>query len=68
MYGGKRMEYLTTVEVAKKWNISRRRVTVLCEKGRIEGVIQKGNMWLIPDEAEKPVDGRTVRYSKQKID
>ena len=57
------MDYLTTAEVAKMWNISRRRVTILCEQGRIEGVIQKGNMWLIPCDAKKPVDGRTTRYS-----
>lgn len=59
------MEYLTTAEVAEKWKISRRRVTVLCEEGRIHGVIHKGNMWLIPENAEKPIDGRTVRYSAE---
>ena len=52
------MEYLTTSEAAEKWNISRRRVTVLCEEGRIDGVIQKGKIWLIPEAAEKPEDGR----------
>lgn len=56
------MEYLTTAEVAEKWNISRRRVTVYCEEGRIMGAIRKGVMWLIPAEAEKPQDGRRVRY------
>lgn len=56
------MEYLTTIETAEKWNISRRRVTVYCDEGRISGVIRKGVMWLIPADAEKPVDGRRVRY------
>lgn len=60
------MEYLTTAEAAEKWNISRRRVNVLCEEGRIEGAIRKGKFWLMPDEAKKPVDGRTVRYLGQK--
>ncbi len=59
------MEYLTTIEMAKKWIISRRRVTILCSEGRVEGVIQKGNMWLIPEDAKKPIDGRTVRYMVQ---
>lgn len=59
------MEYLTTAEIAEKWNVSRRRVTVLCGEGRIEGVIQKGDIWLIPDDATKPIDGRRVRYSGQ---
>ena len=56
------MEYLTTSEAAEKWNISRRRVTVYCDEGRIDGAIRKGVMWLIPADAEKPIDGRKVRY------
>lgn len=52
------MEYLTTVEMSEKWNISSRRIGVLCASGRIEGVIKKGKTWLIPSDAVKPVDGR----------
>ncbi len=59
------MEYLTTAETAEKWGISRRRVTVFCDEGRIKGAIQKGNMWLIPDEAPKPEDKRKVRFINQ---
>lgn len=60
------MDYLTTSEAAEKWNISRRRVTVLCSTGRISGALQKGGMWLIPKNAKKPEDGRKVRYIGQK--
>lgn len=56
------MEYLTTAEVAEKWNISRRRVTVYCDEGRITGAIRKGAIWLIPADAEKLQDGRRVHY------
>ena len=52
------MEFLTTSEAAEKWNLSRRRVTVLCTEGRIEGAFQKGRVWLIPDSAKKPKDDR----------
>ena len=52
------MEYLTTVEMSKKWNISSRRIGVLCTEGRIDGAIKKGKMWLIPADAEKPTDAR----------
>lgn len=52
------MEYLTTVEMAKRWNITSRRIGVLCTEGRVEGAIKKGKMWLIPSNAVKPVDGR----------
>ena len=60
------MELLTTSEMAKKWDISRRRVTTLCTEGRIEGAILKGNTWLIPANAEKPDDPRRVRKIEQK--
>lgn len=60
------MELLTTSEMAKKWDISRRRVTTLCAEGRIEGAILKGNTWLIPENAEKPDDPGRVRKIEQK--
>ena len=60
------MELLTTSEMAKKWDISRRRVSTLCAQGRIEGAILKGNTWLIPENAEKPDDPRRVRKIEQK--
>ena len=52
------MEYLTTVEMSKNWNISSRRIITLCIEGRIDGVIKKGKMWLIPADAQKPADAR----------
>lgn len=59
------MELLTTSDMAKKWDISRRRVSTLCAQGRIEGAILKGNTWLIPENAEKPDDPRRVRKNGQ---
>ena len=58
------MEYLTTSEMAEKWNITRRRVSVLCKDGRIEGAVLKGKTWLIPSKTEKPEDGRHFRKQK----
>lgn len=55
------MEYLTTGEMAEKWNISRRRVSLLCSQNRIEGAVLKGNVWLIPENAEKPNDPRRAQ-------
>ena len=64
------MEYITTVEMSKKWNITSRRIGVLCSEGRIEGVIKKGKTWLIPADAVKPVDqriksGKYIKSEKQ---
>ena len=52
------MEYLTTVEMSERWNITSRRIGVLCAEGRIEGAIKKGKTWLIPSDAVKPLDAR----------
>ena len=52
------MEYMKVSQAAEKWGISARRVRTLCAEGKIEGVIRKGNLYLIPSNAEKPLDGR----------
>ena len=54
----KLVNYLSAKEVAEKWNISRRRVQVLCEEGRIEGAFKLSDVWVIPKDAKKPVDRR----------
>lgn len=57
--------FISAKEAAKKWNISQRRVSVLCSENRIDGAMMVGNMWIIPSTAEKPFDKRTVRYEKK---
>lgn len=52
------MEYISCAEAAAKWDISERRVQKLCEGERIPGAVKFSRVWLIPKEAEKPVDGR----------
>lgn len=55
------MEFMTTKEAVKKWNISERRIRQLLQDGRIEGAIKKGNSWNIPIDAIKPVDKRVIK-------
>lgn len=60
---------MSAKEAAEKWNISQRRVSILCSEGRINDVAMLGNMWLIPRNAQKPVDARTkdsdsAKYNK----
>lgn len=52
------MEYLTSVEMSAKWNITSRRISILCAEGRVEGAIKKGKTWLIPSDTQKPADAR----------
>ena len=53
------MEYLKIEQIAKKWDISVRRVQLLCADGKIDGAVRFGRAWMIPKNAKKPVDGRT---------
>lgn len=56
--------FMSAREAADKWGISQRRVAILCAEQRIAEATMVGNMWIIPTTAEKPVDARSVRYSK----
>lgn len=62
------MKFITTTETGKKWNLSARRVGILCSEDRIPGVQKTGNTWLIPEDAEKPADARikSGKYIKSK--
>lgn len=55
------MDYMKVSKAAEKWGISTRRVRVLCAEGKIPGVIRKGNLYMIPENAQKPLDGRRSR-------
>jgi Fic family protein len=55
------MDYISVQKAAEQWGLSDRRVRLLCEQDRIEGVIRRGRSYLIPAGAVKPVDGRTLR-------
>ena len=56
------MEFMSAREAADKWGISQRRVAVLCSENRIAEATMVGNMWIIPGNAEKPIDARSLRY------
>lgn len=65
MNGGTSMEFLTTKEISEQWDISVRRLVILCEDGRLPGAVKKGKMWLIPSSTEKPEDGRYKRGTRE---
>jgi hypothetical protein len=60
------MGYMTASQAAEKWNISQRRVQVLCAQERIDGVFRLGDNWAIPDDAEKPIDFRRKKSNDEK--
>lgn len=58
------MNYIKVSQAAEKWGLSTRRVRVLCKENKIEGVIRKGNLYMIPENAQKPADGRKKSSKK----
>ena len=60
------IDYLTIQQTSEKWGISVRRISKLCNEGRVEGAVKFGNTWAIPPETEKPSDARikTGKYIK----
>lgn len=52
------MDYITSMQAAEIWGISRRRISLLCAENRIEGAVKMGKTWIIPKSAKKPTDAR----------
>lgn len=50
--------YMTTKDASAKWDISERRINVLCKEGRIPGAYKENKKWVIPADAVKPADKR----------
>ena len=52
------MEYLSITQTSEKWELSKRRIQVLCQDGRLPGAMKVGSYWAIPADAVKPKDER----------
>ncbi|MEA4830888.1 MAG: DNA-binding protein [Enterococcus thailandicus] len=52
------MEYIGVKEAADIWGLTARMVLYHCTNGRIEGARKISNVWLIPEDAIRPEDGR----------
>lgn len=53
------MDYMTLKEAGEKWGVTPRWINYYCTSGRIPGAVKMAGVWLIPKDAEKPIDGRT---------
>ena len=52
--------YVTIREMAEKWDITPRMVQKWCAEGKIPGASKFGRLWAIPNDAERPADGRVT--------
>lgn len=57
----------TCKQIANEWGIAERTVNELCKKGKILGAVKSGKAWQIPDDVERPTDGRVSsgKYRKK---
>lgn len=53
------MDYMTLKEASEKWSVSSRQVNYYCVESRIPGAVKMAGVWLVPKDADKPIDGRT---------
>ena len=60
------MDYMTLKQASEKWGISPRMINYYCSEGRIIGAEKAGTVWLIPKDAQKPIDGRTKQGKVKK--
>lgn len=45
------MKLITVKEMSERWNLSERRIQMLCNENRIEGAVRFGKVWMIPENA-----------------
>lgn len=55
--------YISVTKAAELWGLSPRRVRILCAEGKISGAKREGKLWRIPENSEKPKDGRRKNIS-----
>ena len=60
-------DFMSVNESAKKWGISERRIQYLCSENRIDEAEKIGGVWLIPNDATKPVNKKN-KSNKIKIE
>lgn len=53
------MEYIKIEQAARNWGLSIRRAQDLCKLGRIPGAKRFGTNWMVPENASRPLDGRS---------
>ena len=51
-------KYVEAISFAKEWNVTIRRIQMMCARGEIPGARKEGRSWYIPADSKKPSDKR----------
>lgn len=57
--------YITVQEAAEKWSVTPRQVQILCKENRIAGATRMSRIWVIPENAEKPTNGKRTQSGRK---
>ena len=50
--------YITVQEAAIKWNVTDRQIQLWYKAGKVKDSVMLSRIWIIPEDAEKPVSKR----------
>ena len=59
-------DFITVKEASKKWNITPRRIQILCNENRIVGATKQAGIWLIPRNTQKPTKQKKLRTNEKR--
>ncbi|SMP62678.1 regulatory protein, luxR family [Desulfonatronum zhilinae] len=59
------MDWISINQAAARWGVAPRVVQRYCASGRISGAKKYGRAWMMPAEAEKPLDNRVYALETQ---
>ncbi|MCR5666482.1 MAG: response regulator [Eubacterium sp.] len=59
-------EYKSIKEIAQEWDLTVRRVQMLCTSGKLPGAKKVGNLWAIPADVKRPIDKRMANGDQRK--
>jgi hypothetical protein len=56
--------YITVQEAAEKWKVTERQVQLWCKADKISGAKMLSRIWIIPENAERPLPQRNRGITK----
>ena len=61
------MEYITSLEMAKRLGKTKRWINDCCAKGLVRGAYKKGNRWMIPSNTKWEVGSKTEKHNSSLV-
>mgnify|MGYP004672067967 CR=1 FL=1 len=58
--------FITVKEAAQRWDITPRRIQILCNEERIVGAVKQAGVWLIPCNTQKPAKQKKLSANEKR--